>query len=362
MKLIIFIDDLFTGGTELTLYARLLHLPKDWELKILVLYAKGPVADMISNMKFDIELIDLKKMGYYKGIKKIQSITHEFQPDKLIFFRDVARGLLPFFIKYKNAETFLFWDSTVIYRSFKQFCAELFQVTFVKHKKICSSSAIAHKLKKYYWCNKPFVLHNCYDEKRYYLKNINDSLQKEDGLCRILSVGNMRSEKNHLDKLKIASILKKNNFAFKLDIVGRGDFSSLKKLRDKYNLHDEVSFLGEIKYMNTIIHQYDIFLMTSIAEGCPVSLLEAMGTGLPCVSYEYNGIDNIDPNGDFIIKVESLNPNEAAERIQLLMQDKQKLKLLSQNIANYTLKNFSSQINASLWWNYFKNSSPLYRK
>ena len=353
MRLIIFIDDLFCGGTELTLYARLQHFPKDWKLKILVLYAKGPVADMIENLKFDIELIDLKKLGYYKGIKKIQSITKSFQPDKLIFFRDVGRGLLPCFINYKNAEKFLFWDSTVLYRSFKQFCAEFFQVTFVMHEKMCSSSAIAHKLKKYYWGKKAFVLHNCYDAKRFYLKDTNDSFENDDGICRILSVGNMRAEKNHIDKLKIASILKNNNFLFQLDIVGRGDFSSLKRLRDKYNLQDEVSFLGEIKNIDTIIHKYNIFLMTSIAEGCPVSLLEAMGSGLPCICYEYNGINNIDPNGEFIIKVESFNPDLAAEQIQLLMMDKEKLKLLPENMADYAYKNFSSEINSTLWWKMF---------
>ena len=355
MKLIILIDDLLCGGTEFTLRARLQHFPKGWKLKILVLYAKGTVGELIANMGFEIEFIDFKKLGYYKGIKKIRRITEDFKPDKLIFFRDVTRGLLPYFITFSNAEKFLFWDSTVIYRSMKQFLAEFFQVMFVNHKKICSSSAIARKLKKMYLCNQAYICYNCYDEKRFFFKDGKDFSFKENRKIRILSVGNMRFEKNHIDKLKTALNLKESGVLFKMDIVGMGDFSSLKNLRDRYNLEEEVSFLGEIKCLENIIHEYDFFFMTSFAEGCPVSLLESMASGLLCISYMYDGLENIDPENKYIIKVDPATPENASTQFQAAIKGEINISQRSLETASYTKQNFSSKNSALLWWKIFEN-------
>ena len=59
----------------------------------------------------------------------------------------------------------------------------------------------------------------------------------------------------------------------------------VKALFDQYQLdQDKVQLLDQISDMPTFYQSIDVFLMTSITEGFPNVLVEAMASGLPCIS------------------------------------------------------------------------------
>lgn len=80
--------------------------------------------------------------------------------------------------------------------------------------------------------------------------------------------------------------LKDQSVIFK--IAGSGanlDNPDLKALFDKYLLRaDQVNLLDQVSDMPAFYQSIDAFLMTSITEGFPNVLVEAMASGLPCIS------------------------------------------------------------------------------
>jgi len=352
MKLLIIIDDLFRGGTEHTLKARLRHIPHLWKVDVVVLYAKGDVANEIEQMGIIVHLLNMSLAGYFKSILKLREIIHKTNPNAILFSRDVARGLMPLFTPNK-VKKILFWDNPILYKSFRQFFAEFLQVKLCEHYKLCSSEMIAGNLKNYYGTRQVKVIPNCYDEYLFYYKDIVKLERENKTSIKILTVGNMKFEKNHIEKIEIAALLKKNGVNFSLDIIGRGNFSKLMDILDEYQLDNEINFLGEVSDLYKRIHNYDLFLLTSSSEGCPVALLEAMASGIPCVAYPFDGLSLIDGIEKFIFIPNSKTAMEASSIIMdLIQKNPDELRKHLKATAEFVYKNFSSQKNSLKWFDF----------
>lgn len=66
-------------------------------------------------------------------------------------------------------------------------------------------------------------------------------------------------------------------------LVGTGDTED--KIKEKVknlNLQEVINFLGVRKDVKNLLQGFDIFLLPSIFEGLPVTLVEAQGAGLKC--------------------------------------------------------------------------------
>jgi len=92
-----------------------------------------------------------------------------------------------------------------------------------------------------------------------------------------------------------------------------------------------------------------VFLMTSISEGLPMVLLEAMSYGVPCIAYETDSgtSDIIDNNKNgYIIK--NRNENEYIQYMNNLIIDDKKLKEFSNNSIKKS-KEFSKEEILKIW-------------
>lgn len=79
-------------------------------------------------------------------------------------------------------------------------------------------------------------------------------------------------------------------------IVGDGYGDELQKARDEVagrNLSSLISFTGHRSDLRDLYASFDLFLMTSVTEGMPNTLLEAMAMGLPAVSTAVGGIPEL---------------------------------------------------------------------
>ena len=96
-------------------------------------------------------------------------------------------------------------------------------------------------------------------------------------------IGTFREVKNHNFLIDIFFELHKKNKNYKLILVGDGDLKKkIKDKVDKLSLSKEVIFLGIRNDVNELLQIFDIFLLPSLYEGLPVSLVEAQATGLKC--------------------------------------------------------------------------------
>lgn len=101
----------------------------------------------------------------------------------------------------------------------------------------------------------------------------------------ILSVGRLIPTKNFSLLIEIFSKVNTNDFT--LWIVGEGPLrSELEKRAIELNVSDKVILWGNQKNVEWYYSKAKIFAFTSISEGFPNAILEAMAAGLPAISFD----------------------------------------------------------------------------
>lgn len=95
---------------------------------------------------------------------------------------------------------------------------------------------------------------------------------------KMVSVGALRKQKNH--KFLLEAFRQLNKKKYQLDLYGAGPLQS--ELQEEISKHGlNVNLKGEVRNIEKIINQYDVFVMSSTFEGFSLSVLEAMAMGIP---------------------------------------------------------------------------------
>lgn len=168
------------------------------------------------------------------------------------------------------------------------------------------------KLKPY----KAYALHTFVD-----VKVFNDSNKIPEKVAtdifKVITVGALRRQKNHRFLLEAFKHL--DNKKFQLDIYGEGPLRHELETTisaGRLNVH----LKGEVRHIEKIIDQYDLFVMSSTFEGFSLSVLEAMALRMPLLLTDiksfreqcentavYYELDNVE---DFIAKITSLTSDK----------------------------------------------------
>lgn len=148
---------------------------------------------------------------------------------------------------------------------------------------------------------------------------------KERGeVVQIFSVGRLNFQKNYLTGLLALKILANKGYQFHWKIVGEG--SQLEELQFhvfSLSLQEHVTFLGkqnkdEIKLLHEAA---DIFLLTSVYEGIPNVVLEAMSMQVPVVTTRCGGVDEVIDHGIDGFIAELYDHAAIAKYIETLVND-----------------------------------------
>ena len=114
-------------------------------------------------------------------------------------------------------------------------------------------------------------------------------LKNSDIVC--ISAGDLVKRKNY--SVAIKAIAKANNSNIHYLICGIGpEKENLKRLAVRYGISDKIHFLGFRTDVIELMKASDIFLFTTLQEGMPRSMMEAMACGLPCIASKIRG--NVD--------------------------------------------------------------------
>jgi glycosyltransferase involved in cell wall biosynthesis len=162
---------------------------------------------------------------------------------------------------------------------------------------------------------------------------------------KIVFIGRLVKQKDPEILLEIASILKEKNIPFQLDIIGDGPLkeSINKKIIDK-QLQQNAFLLGKIDKASQHLPSYQILLSTSLYEGTPNVILEALLAKVYPVVRNYNGIQTLFSDIDekycsFIFE----NPVEAVKIIAKIVEDPNQFKKLKDKGRDYITKYFSEE-------------------
>jgi glycosyltransferase involved in cell wall biosynthesis len=119
----------------------------------------------------------------------------------------------------------------------------------------------------------------------------------------VLFLGELGKRKGCYDIPAVVENVTKKIPEVKFVLGGAGsadDETAIKKLLKEKNIYDHVVFPGWVRgnLKDKILREADVFFLPSYNEGMPMSVLDAMGYGLPVVSTKVGGIPKIVHDGE----------------------------------------------------------------
>ena len=195
-----------------------------------------------------------------------------------------------------------------------------------------------------------------------YIPNSIESMPSKKALLtekRIISVGRLSKEKGYLDLLKVYKRLHKDYPDWKLDIVGDGlERQSIEDYIYKNDLSSSVTlhgFQGK-EYIDKLLNQSSIYLMTSYTESFGIVLIEAMSHGVPCIAYDSaEGAREIINSGENGFLIKHRNVEAMVMKIEdLINNNEERIKIGKQ--ARESVKRFTSDIVAEEWYTLIEES------
>lgn len=143
-------------------------------------------------------------------------------------------------------------------------------------------------------------------------------------------VAELNKNKNQILLINTVKELKKEKENVKLLLVGDGPLHDYyNEVIQKENLQDNVKLLGKRKDINEILSITDIYLASSLREGLPVNIMEAMYKGLPIIATDNRGHRELIKDNKNGIIVE--NESEIKNSVLNVLADENLRNLLKEN-------------------------------
>ncbi len=129
---------------------------------------------------------------------------------------------------------------------------------------------------------------------------------------------------------------------FVLFILGEGEQRKyLEELIYKYNLQDRVFLVGFVKHADRYLRAFDMFMLPSIKEGLPYSILEAGQAKLPTIASNVGGVSDIIENGVNGILITKGRSGEITRAIEHLVENPALQKQFGEKIREKVEREFS---------------------
>lgn len=136
-----------------------------------------------------------------------------------------------------------------------------------------------------------------------------------------LNIGSLTEQKNRHVLLDAAARLADIE-ELRVLIVGSGpEEEELKRRADELGLSGRVLFLGQRLDIPDLLVASDVFVLSSDWEGLPITILEAMAAGVPCVATAVGGVPEAVMDGVNGLTVEPGDPPALAEGVRRLARD-----------------------------------------
>jgi glycosyltransferase involved in cell wall biosynthesis len=165
-------------------------------------------------------------------------------------------------------------------------------------------------------------LHRADDARREVRREARRQLGLDADAPVIGTVGNFTAKKDQATLLAAAARLADEHPGLRVVLVGSGPLEDdLRSRSRQLGLGDTVVFAGSRDDVFDLLPAFDVFTLSSRFEGLPISLLEAMASGVPPVVTRVGGIPEVVTDGDDGVLVEPGDPEGLATALGKLLAD-----------------------------------------
>jgi glycosyltransferase involved in cell wall biosynthesis len=126
-----------------------------------------------------------------------------------------------------------------------------------------------------------------------------------------------------------------------LTIVGTGPLEQeLKACASRLGMAEHIHFTGYLPNSFEALKQFDLFVLPSRTEGCPIVILEAMAVGLPVVATRIGGNPELVSDGESGLLVPANDPAAMADAIVKILSEESLAKQMGEKAREHALDCF----------------------
>ena len=167
------------------------------------------------------------------------------------------------------------------------------------------------------------------DDFRNHPTHLRRELKISDEDCVITNISCFKLQKACLDYIRVAQIVEKQVPGVKFILVGDGVMRpQIEELIRIKNLQNTVRLMGWRRDIPDILAASDVFVLTSLWEGLPIVVLEAMASSLPVVATNTGGISEVVREGKTGFLTVLGDVPALAEKIVFLVKNSQARKAM----------------------------------
>ena len=146
------------------------------------------------------------------------------------------------------------------------------------------------------------------------------------------SIGRLSAEKRYEDLIEAVGILVNQGLAVRLVIIGEGpERRRLENLAQRLGIREKVRLPGYIETARRCMRFFDVYAISSMREGLPITALEAMQSRVPIVSTAVGGVVDVLDRGGAGLLVSPRKPMELAQALKVIREDTGMAKKLAES-------------------------------
>ena len=315
------------GGAEEMVLNLVRHLPDRFEPAVMCINQAGPIGEEIrlSGVPFSV-------LGLTPGVSRpldvlrLRDALHAAAPDIVHTFL-LTGSLYGRFAAMMSGVPIVIGTEVNIYENKKRLHAELERWLMHGTDAVIAS---AESVKEHYVSQvgadpaKVDVIYNAVDWAQLQTTMTRDEFRESIGVPLDAPaagiIARLTQQKAH--RVLFEALSRPELGALQLVVVGDGELGDeLKSRAASLGIERRVHFLGARRDLGNILGGVDIFAMPSYWEGLPLSMVLAMGAGLPVVASRVAGIPEVVHDGVSGMLVDAGDVTQLARALATLVQD-----------------------------------------
>lgn len=330
-------DDLWAGAEVMaSTLLRGLCQYADVKLSVIVLN-NGRLADDLRACNLNVLVLDEQQRSFPVLVRMTRNFvrsnsphiihSHRYKENLLAFLASIGT-CNPALISTMHGLPEVFDNRPLLLARFKS-KLNFYLLSSSFAKTVAVSSEISNRLLDHYGFDdvRVKVIHNGVPSQKI---NCNKCTSESRPYFTIGSSGRLFPVKDFPLLVEIARIITDQEPEVRFELAGEGPVrAQLESLLKSYGLQGRFILRGHVEDMEPFYAGIDLYLNTSLHEGIPMTILEAMSRGIPVIAPRVGGIREIITSGENGFLINGRDPRIFAERCLQLYRDMQLRRVIS---------------------------------